>query len=70
MCQALQLKVSKKFCSLALLFQFNHYAIFFVNQDTPLLMAAEKGHIGVVKYLYKKQADVNIRNKWQVGIQD
>ena len=30
-------------------------------------MAAEKGHMKVVKYLFENEADINMTNTWQVG---
>ena len=33
-------------------------------------MAAEKGHMEVVEYLYGKNGNINTANKWLVGICD
>ena len=35
----------------------------FFSQDTPLIMAAEKGHTDVCRLLLENAADVNARDK-------
>ena len=40
----------------------------FFHQRTPVYMAAEEGHLDIVKYLVdKERADIHIKDNYEVG---